>query len=106
MLFSSTRTGDYPHQRWTDCPLAAARGLRQYLAMTATEARTRYMRLQVERIDALELGVDEMSAYIVNLSAAIADAKTDYVASAVAEIADIRVDLDEMADSALSFAGN
>ncbi len=61
--------------------------------MSVSQARTRFQRLQMERIDALELGVDETSAYIRHLSAAIDDAKTDYVAGAVAEIAAIRDDL-------------
>jgi hypothetical protein len=61
--------------------------------MTAAEARTRFQRLQMERIDALELGVDETSAYIRYLGEAIDDAKTDYVASAVTEIAAMRDDI-------------
>jgi hypothetical protein len=62
--------------------------------MTVSEARTRYMRLQVERMDAVELGVDVTSRYITQLDAAIGDAKSDYVASAVAEIASLMADLD------------
>jgi hypothetical protein len=65
--------------------------------MTSTEARSRFMRLQAERIDAIEFGVDETSSYMTHLSAAIEEAKTEYVASAVAEIAAIRADLDEPA---------
>jgi hypothetical protein len=63
--------------------------------MTVSEARSRFMRLQIERIDARELGVDERSAYMANLSAAIADAKSDYIASAVMEIASMIADLGE-----------
>ncbi len=63
--------------------------------MTVTDARTRYMRLQVERIEVLELGVDEHCSYLGYLTAAIADAKLDYIAAAVAEIAALRADLDD-----------
>jgi predicted nucleic acid-binding Zn finger protein len=62
--------------------------------MTVTAARTLYMRLQMERIETLELGVHESCAHIRYLSAAIAAAKIDYIARAVVEIAAIRADLD------------
>ncbi len=74
--------------------------------MTATEARTRFMRLQIERIDALELGVDATSSYMMHLRAAIADAKSDYIASAAAEIAAMRVDLDAAAQQELTVFSN
>jgi len=52
------------------------------------------MRLQAERMDALELGVGPASTYLGHLDAAITDARRDYVAGAVAEIAAIRLDLE------------
>ncbi|MGH2917812.1 MAG: hypothetical protein ACRDLS_04320 [Solirubrobacteraceae bacterium] len=74
--------------------------------MTSTEARTRYMRLQIERIDALALGVDEASSYMTHLSTAIADAKSDYIAGAVAEIASMRADLNSPAQQDLTVFSN
>lgn len=74
--------------------------------MTASDARTRFQRLQMERIDALELGVDETSTYIRYLSAAIEDAKTDFVASAVTELAAMRDDLHASAALDLSVLSN
>jgi len=64
------------------------------------------MRLQIERIDAQELGVDADCSYMTHLRDAIADARTDYIAGAVAEIASMRVDLDEPAHQDLTVFGN
>lgn len=61
--------------------------------MDATDARARLIRLQAERFEALELGIENPSPYIARLDAAIADARTDYVARAVVEIAALRGEL-------------
>lgn len=74
--------------------------------MTVTDARTRFMRLQIERIDAIGLGVDENCSYMTHLRAAIADAKLDYVAGAATEIAAMRVDLDGFAHRGQTVVSN
>jgi hypothetical protein len=74
--------------------------------MTVSEARTRLMRLQVERLDARELGVDESSTYMTQLEAAIADAKSDYVGTAVTQIACLAVELNASAALELTVASN
>ncbi|MDX6690988.1 MAG: hypothetical protein QOG15_2445 [Solirubrobacteraceae bacterium] len=74
--------------------------------MTVSEARTRMMHLQIERIDALELGVDPTSTYVTRLEAAIADAKSDYIAGSVAEIAALVADLGAAAAQDLTVFSN
>ena len=61
-------------------------------------ARARLIRLQAERLTALELGVASPSPYVDRLDAAIEDARTDYVVRAVIEIALLRESLAGAAD--------
>jgi hypothetical protein len=61
--------------------------------MTTTDARARLLRLQAERVTALEAGVQEPSPYMARLCEAIAEARDDYTLSAVVEIAALRTDL-------------
>ncbi len=58
--------------------------------MDATDARARLIRLQAERFQALELGVEKSSPYLTRVEAAIEEARADFVASAVLEIALLR----------------
>lgn len=58
--------------------------------MDVIDARARLISLQAERFQALELGVERPSPYMMRLEAAIDDARTDYVTSAVLAIADLR----------------
>jgi hypothetical protein len=61
--------------------------------MTPTDARARLIRLQAERLAALEAGVQEPSPYMTRLSEALAEARHGYTLSAVVEIAALRTDL-------------
>ena len=61
--------------------------------MNLAEARSRLVRLQAERMGALEAGVHEPSPYMTRLSDAIAAARVAYTISAVVEIAELRRDL-------------
>ena len=61
--------------------------------MTATDARARLIRLQAERLTALEAGAQEPSPYMDRLSEAIAEARDAYTLGAVVEIAALRTDL-------------
>lgn len=61
--------------------------------MTTTDARARLLRLQAERMTALEAGVQEPSPYMARLCEAIAEARDHYTLSAVVEIAALRTDL-------------
>ncbi len=58
--------------------------------MDAAAARARLIGLQAERFEALQLGVEDASPYLVRLEAAIEDARAEYVMSAVLEIALLR----------------
>ena len=58
--------------------------------MEAIDAQARLIRLQTERFAAVELGADPASVYVMRLDEAIEDARTDYVTSAVMEIALLR----------------
>ena len=58
--------------------------------MDIGDARARLIRLQAERFAALELGIENPSPYMTRLEAAIADARVDYITSAVLEIAVMR----------------
>lgn len=58
--------------------------------MDITDTRARLIRLQAERYTALELGIENPSPYLARLDAAIAEARVDYVMSAVREIAVLR----------------
>lgn len=61
--------------------------------MTPTDARARLIRLQAERLTALEAGVQEPSPYMARLSEAIAEARDEFTLNAVCEIAALRTDL-------------
>jgi hypothetical protein len=61
--------------------------------MTSMDARARLIRLQAERLAAVEAGAQEPSPYMDRLSDAIADARLNYTMSAVVEIAALRTDL-------------
>jgi hypothetical protein len=61
--------------------------------MDVTDARARLIRLQAERLAALDAGAHEPSPYMTRLSTAIAAARVDYTLSAVIEIAGLRTDL-------------
>lgn len=58
--------------------------------MDINETRSRLVRLRAEHFQALELGVENPSPYMTRLEAAIAEARVDYVLSAVREIAVLR----------------
>jgi hypothetical protein len=61
--------------------------------MDTTDAKARLIRLQAERLAALEAGAQEPSPYMDRLSDAIADARVGFTMSAVVEIAALRTDL-------------
>jgi hypothetical protein len=57
------------------------------------DARARLLRLQAERLEAADAGLDPASRYRRHLDAAVADARTAYVTAAVTEIAALRAAL-------------
>jgi hypothetical protein len=57
------------------------------------DARSRLLRLQAERLEAADAGLDPTSRYLQHLDAAVADARTAYVTAAVTEIASLRAAL-------------
>lgn len=59
-------------------------------SMEVIDTQARLIRLQAERFTAVELGADPASLYVTRLDDAIDDARTDYVTSAVMEIAFLR----------------
>ena len=63
------------------------------LAQSSFEARSRLVRLQAERYEALTAGIDPGCAYMAHLMRAIADARAGCVTAAVTEIAALRGDL-------------
>lgn len=58
--------------------------------MEFSETHSRLIRLQAERFQAVELGIEQPSPYLARLDAAIAEARVEYVTSAVREIALLR----------------
>jgi hypothetical protein len=58
--------------------------------MDIEDARARVIRLQAERFQARELGIEYPSPYATRLEAALAEARVAYVTSAVREIAELR----------------
>lgn len=58
--------------------------------MDTDEAHARLIRLQAERYEAVELGVANPSPYLARLDAAVAEARAEYMTSAVCEIAFLR----------------
>jgi hypothetical protein len=65
--------------------------------MYSTDAKARLIRLQAERMMALEAGAEEPSPYMTRLSEAIADARQEYTLSAVTEIAALRSEITGLA---------
>jgi hypothetical protein len=61
--------------------------------MHSTDAKARLIRLQTERLEALQAGVQEPSPYMTRLDDAIEDARREYTLSAVTEIAALRSEL-------------
>ena len=61
--------------------------------MDVIEARARLTRLQAERFQAAELGVEDPSPYMTRLDLAIGEARLAYVTGAVLEIAVLHGDL-------------
>jgi hypothetical protein len=57
------------------------------------DARSRMLRLQAERLEAADAGLDPASRYLQHLDAAVAGARTAYVTAAVTEIAALRAAL-------------
>ena len=58
--------------------------------MEISETRSRLIRLQAERFQAVELGIEQPSPYLARLDAAISETRVEYVTSAVCEIALLR----------------
>ena len=58
--------------------------------MDIDDTRARLIRLRAERFHALELGIENPSPYLTRLDAVIAEARVEYVTSAVREIAELR----------------
>jgi|GEM_PF-3284250 len=58
--------------------------------MDVTARKARLIRLQAERHQALELGIENPSPYMTRLQAAIEDARREYVTSTVLEVALLR----------------
>jgi hypothetical protein len=61
--------------------------------MTAVEARTQLHRLQVERLDAVDVGLSENAVYMASLETDIACSRMAYVGLAITEIATLRAQL-------------
>ena len=61
--------------------------------MTAVDARVRLHRLQVERVDAVDVGLDANAVYMASLETDIACSRNAYVGLAVTEIATLRAQL-------------
>ncbi len=60
---------------------------------SASDAQARLLRLQLERFEALQAGIDPDSSYMAHLGRAIRDARAGCVTAAVTEIAALRGDL-------------
>ncbi|HEX4691605.1 MAG TPA: hypothetical protein VH276_13005 [Solirubrobacteraceae bacterium] len=61
--------------------------------MTSSDARSRLTRLQAERLDAVDAGLDRNTLYMVSLENDIAASRAVYVGLAVTEIATLRAQL-------------
>jgi hypothetical protein len=61
--------------------------------MTATDARLQLRQLQVERLEAVDLGLGANAAYMASLESDIASSREAYVGLAVTEIATLRAQL-------------
>ena len=60
---------------------------------TAVDARVQLHRLQVERLDAVDVGLGANAIYMASLEADIACSRNAYVGLAVTEIATLRAQL-------------
>lgn len=58
--------------------------------MDVYDMRARLIRLQAERSQAIELGIENPSPYMTRLRSAIDEARAEYVMGAVVEIAHLR----------------
>jgi hypothetical protein len=61
--------------------------------MTTSDARSRLHRLQAERLEAVEAGLDRNALYMVSLEHDIETSRAMYVGLAVTEIATLRAEL-------------
>jgi hypothetical protein len=61
--------------------------------MTSSDARSRLHRLQAERLDAVDAGLDRNALYMVSLEHDIEASRAVYVGLAVTEIATLRAQL-------------
>ena len=61
--------------------------------MYVTELRTRLTQLQIERIEAQEIGLTACDAYIRDLDAEISECRAAFIGAAVTEIAVARAEL-------------
>jgi hypothetical protein len=69
------------------------RHLDQELVMTTSDARSRLHRLQAERLDAVDAGLDRNALYMVSLEYDIEASRAVYVGLAVTELATLRAQL-------------
>jgi hypothetical protein len=61
--------------------------------MTATDARARLVRLEAERLDAIDAGLGENALYMAELQHDLAASRAAYVGLAITEIATLRARL-------------
>jgi hypothetical protein len=61
--------------------------------MSSADARLQLQRLQAERLDAVEAGLGDNTAYMQDIDADIASSRVAYVVLAVAELATLRAQL-------------
>jgi hypothetical protein len=62
-------------------------------AMTAVDARTQLRRLQVERLEAFEIGLGANAVYMASLDTDIASSRSAYIGLAITELATLRAQL-------------
>jgi hypothetical protein len=58
--------------------------------MTSSDARSRLQRLQAERLDAVDAGLDRNTLYMVSLEHDIEASRSVYIGLAVTEVATLR----------------
>jgi hypothetical protein len=61
--------------------------------MTSSDARSRLHRLQAERLDAVDAGLDRNTLYMVSLEHDIEASRAVYIGLAVTELATLRAQL-------------
>ncbi|MEA2283537.1 MAG: hypothetical protein QOK21_4144 [Solirubrobacteraceae bacterium] len=61
--------------------------------MTSSDARSRLQRLQAERLDAVDAGLDRNTLYMVSLEHDIEASRAVYTGLAITEIATLRAQL-------------